>query len=383
MPEISLRIGEVARRTGLSVRTLRHYDELGLLVPSERTDGDHRLYSPGDLRRLLAVQHLKSLGLSLAEVRAALDDQGFDAAEALEQHIVTVEDRIATESELLARLCALRTAAGSGWEEVLSVIALTERLGHREPGVRLRAALGTPTAAPLSVLVENLAVETEPGVQGALAWAVAQHGRDAVPLVAARLGDDDPSVRIRMALVLGKIADPSAVPALVRTLDDPDPRVASATASVLGRIGGPEALVALLRRLGLGSTEERDSVGDALACLGGASVGPLVEALGNRPREVREHAATVLGFVAGTGTVTEALVEPLAEALVKALDDEESDVRTAALVALGEVRTPAADAAIASAQGAADPRLRALAIRLGTDRAQRPAPTSSRSKPVM
>jgi DNA-binding transcriptional MerR regulator len=59
------------------VRTLRHFDERGLLVRSERTSGDHRFYSSDDFRRLLAVQHLTSLGLSLSEVKAALDDPGY------------------------------------------------------------------------------------------------------------------------------------------------------------------------------------------------------------------------------------------------------------------------------------------------------------------
>lgn len=50
MPEeMALRVGELARRTGLSVRTLHHYDDLGLLTPSGRSSGDHRLYSVADL----------------------------------------------------------------------------------------------------------------------------------------------------------------------------------------------------------------------------------------------------------------------------------------------------------------------------------------------
>lgn len=55
-----IRIGEVARRTGLTVRTLRLYDEMGLVEASARTSGDHRLYSSQDLERLVLVQHLKS-----------------------------------------------------------------------------------------------------------------------------------------------------------------------------------------------------------------------------------------------------------------------------------------------------------------------------------
>ena len=50
-----LRIGDVVERTGLTHRTLRHYDELGLLSPSGRSSGDYRLYSEDDLRRLLAT----------------------------------------------------------------------------------------------------------------------------------------------------------------------------------------------------------------------------------------------------------------------------------------------------------------------------------------
>jgi DNA-binding transcriptional MerR regulator len=226
MSDVSLKIGEVARRTALSVRTLRYYDELGLLVPSERTYGEHRLYSSDDFLRLLAVQHLKSLGLSLAEVKAALDDPGFDAAEALASHITTVEDRLAAEQELLGRLRNLQGAAETGWEEVLGLIELTERLSHREPTVRLRAALDAPTTAPLSLLVENLAAEVDPGVQGI--------GPEAVPFVTEHLADEDPTVRVQMSFVLAKLADPRAVPALVPLLGDPDPEVASTAAFALG-----------------------------------------------------------------------------------------------------------------------------------------------------
>ena len=64
-----LRIGEVARRTGLTVRALHHYDRLGLLVPSERSWGDHRLYTPSDLRRLLDIQHLNKAFGSIPVLR--------------------------------------------------------------------------------------------------------------------------------------------------------------------------------------------------------------------------------------------------------------------------------------------------------------------------
>ena len=118
-----LRIGEVARRTGLTHRTLRHYDEIGLLRPSGRTDVDYRLYAREDLDRLLAIQHLKALGLSLGEISEALDEGG-DAAELLGRHAAVVEARIAQEQELLSTLRRLQRAANAGWDEVLRAIEL-------------------------------------------------------------------------------------------------------------------------------------------------------------------------------------------------------------------------------------------------------------------
>lgn len=65
-------VGTLAKVTGLTVRTLHHYDELGLLRPSERTPSGHRRYTEGDLRRLYQIRLLRRLGLSLEEVGEAL-----------------------------------------------------------------------------------------------------------------------------------------------------------------------------------------------------------------------------------------------------------------------------------------------------------------------
>lgn len=80
-----LQIGRVAELTELSIRTLRHYDEVGLVTPSDRSDGGFRLYTARDVDRLLAVRAMKPLGFSLAEVRRLLDTldalDGTDASE--------------------------------------------------------------------------------------------------------------------------------------------------------------------------------------------------------------------------------------------------------------------------------------------------------------
>ena len=68
----TMHIGEVAERTGLSLRTLRHYDEIGLLEASGRTDGGFRLYTEDDLQRLMVIRRMKPLGYSLAETQEAM-----------------------------------------------------------------------------------------------------------------------------------------------------------------------------------------------------------------------------------------------------------------------------------------------------------------------
>ncbi|NKZ11251.1 MerR family transcriptional regulator [Mycolicibacterium septicum DSM 44393] len=68
-----LQIGEVAARTELSIKTIRHYDEVGLVVPSARSAGGFRLYTADDVNRLLAIRRMKPLGFSLDEMRQLLD----------------------------------------------------------------------------------------------------------------------------------------------------------------------------------------------------------------------------------------------------------------------------------------------------------------------
>jgi len=64
----TMHIGELAEKTGLSLRTIRHYDDVGLLKPTGRTDGGFRLYTADDLRRLMLIRRMKPLGFSLDEM---------------------------------------------------------------------------------------------------------------------------------------------------------------------------------------------------------------------------------------------------------------------------------------------------------------------------
>jgi MerR family copper efflux transcriptional regulator len=64
----TMHIGELAEKTGLSLRTIRHYDEVGLLKASGRTEGGFRIYTPEDLSRLILIRRMKPLGFSLEEM---------------------------------------------------------------------------------------------------------------------------------------------------------------------------------------------------------------------------------------------------------------------------------------------------------------------------
>ncbi|WP_433860050.1 MerR family transcriptional regulator [Streptomyces kronopolitis] len=68
-----MHIGEVAARTELSLRTIRHYEETGLVIPSARSQGGFRLYTEADVARLMVIRRMKPLGFSLDEMRDLLE----------------------------------------------------------------------------------------------------------------------------------------------------------------------------------------------------------------------------------------------------------------------------------------------------------------------
>jgi DNA-binding transcriptional MerR regulator len=99
-----LRIGELARRTGLTVRALRHYDDIALLVPSERSSGGYRLYGRKDVARLYRIQALRRLDLSLADIQGLLDDPAGGISEVVAQQVAQLDREILQASALRTHL---------------------------------------------------------------------------------------------------------------------------------------------------------------------------------------------------------------------------------------------------------------------------------------
>lgn len=109
-----LSVSQVARRTGVTVRALHHYEACGLLRPAARSGAGYRLYGEAELLRLQHIVSLKALGLTLDAVRTGLDADVPSLADAVRRQVTQLRETIARQHELLVRLERLeqRLAAG-------------------------------------------------------------------------------------------------------------------------------------------------------------------------------------------------------------------------------------------------------------------------------
>src|SRR6516225_11879113 len=125
MADEVLKVGELAARTGLSVRTLHHYDTIGLLSPSRRSKSGHRLYGRRDILRLQQIVSLRQVGLPLEQIREALKPRD-GAGRIIGLHIARMKERIALEQDLCRRLeMMLPRLESAGIEEIIKCIEVT------------------------------------------------------------------------------------------------------------------------------------------------------------------------------------------------------------------------------------------------------------------
>lgn len=98
------KVGQLAKRSGISVRTLHHYDEIGLLVPSHRTESGHRLYDDGDVVRLQQIVSLRQLGFSLERIAEMLGRSGMTQTAVVDMHLGAMREQIRLQRSLCIRL---------------------------------------------------------------------------------------------------------------------------------------------------------------------------------------------------------------------------------------------------------------------------------------
>ncbi|MDN3255191.1 MerR family transcriptional regulator [Streptomyces sp. MA25(2023)] len=328
-------IGEVARRSGVSPRMLRHYDALGLVRPTGRTVGGYREYSAEDVRRIFHVESLRSLGLSLKQIGRALEDPAFSPSALVGDLIRWTQDRLERERELLERLRAIDASAPAGWQDVLHVVELMRGLDSTSAARRQQTVLVRPegAAVPAELLAGAVLSESDPVVAGALRWALARSDGDGRATLAAGLHSDDTGVRRRAVLAIAAMPDaPGAAEALTDALGDADPTVRRHAALALGGRGESAAVPTLV-----GMVVEGTNDVDAAEVLGTLSRDPECAA--------RITAALADGLAAPTADsatrirIAQALVELSGDgppAVLRRL--AEDDDRTVALVASAFVR---------------------------------------------
>ncbi len=120
-----MKVGELARRTGLSVRALHHYDAIGLLSPARRTAAGHRLYGRDEVERLQRIASLRRIGLSLEEVGVCLESDEYTLERVLELQIQRLDDELRAQERLRALLSALRNRLRQGGRVALDELTRT------------------------------------------------------------------------------------------------------------------------------------------------------------------------------------------------------------------------------------------------------------------
>ena len=320
-------IGEVSAQSGISTRMLRHYDTIGLVSPTGRTQGGYRQYSADDVRRLFHVEGLRSLGLSLQEISDVLGDLAFDPAPMVEQIIARTRERLTREEELLRRLTQVHTSRPTAWSDVLRTIGLLRGLETGDPSSRQRLVLALTGRDDVVSLTEAALNESEPNVAGALYWALARNGDTAVPVLAEALASPDAERRRRAVAALEKIGSPHALDVLADALRHPDPFVSGRAALVRRAADAVPVLVTLVvdgrddieAADALGALAARDDSADAIARA-------LADALVDAPVDARRRLTAALAEIPG----------PVAEATLAALVDDPD--RGVALTAVSVLR---------------------------------------------
>ncbi|MCJ8009145.1 glyoxalase superfamily protein [Lederbergia wuyishanensis] len=104
MEKKHFKIGELANLVYISVRTLHHYDHIGLLVPSQYSDSGHRLYTKNDISRLQQILSLRNIGFTLEEIKEVLDGSALSPLEITNMHLRRVQDSFHKQKALLQRL---------------------------------------------------------------------------------------------------------------------------------------------------------------------------------------------------------------------------------------------------------------------------------------
>ncbi|HEY1151339.1 MAG TPA: MerR family transcriptional regulator [Pseudoduganella sp.] len=195
-----LKVGELASRSGLTVRTLHHYDSIGLLTPSARSDAGYRLYNRNDIARLHQIQALRRFGMALADIAAFLDSPDASPAAIIGRQIAALDRQIADAAILRTQLAQMQQQLQRGeepelsaWLNTLELMNMHDKYFTKEEQQRMpilnRGAEWSARAAELRQMVESGIAPVSPAAQALAArWMTAlQQDTGNDPALAARL----------------------------------------------------------------------------------------------------------------------------------------------------------------------------------------------------
>lgn len=158
-----LKIGQLAKHAGLTVRALHHYDDIGLLRPSVRTDAGYRLYHRDDVARLQQIQALRQLGMPLADIGHFLAHSGASPLAIVERQLAALQNQIDEAARMHAHLTALHARLARGeqpeladWLTTLEQMKMYEKYFSKEELANLRMVHDEDCRAEWAALVAEV-----------------------------------------------------------------------------------------------------------------------------------------------------------------------------------------------------------------------------------
>ncbi|WP_337014706.1 MerR family transcriptional regulator [Leclercia sp. AS011] len=183
-----IQVGELAKRAGITVRTLHHYEQTGLLLPSARSAAGYRLYNLADVQRLHMIQALAKAGLELAEIRDFLEKDSLSLSELIGAQIRLLDKQVRSITTLRDRLVDLRAGLDAhedldleSWLQTLELMNMYDRWFSKEELQQLSFATDKEALADIwdalvkeakSLLENNVAVSDPRALDLATRWMV-------------------------------------------------------------------------------------------------------------------------------------------------------------------------------------------------------------------
>lgn len=166
-----LKIGQLASHAGLTVRTLHHYDNIGLLSPSARSDAGYRLYSRDDVARLHQIQALRQFGMPLADIETLLAGAGISSTTIIERQLAALDRQISEAARMREQLLCMHRQLATGespdlasWLTTLEHMTMYEKYFSKDELAKLALYHDDGVKAEWKQLVEDVDALLKTGV---------------------------------------------------------------------------------------------------------------------------------------------------------------------------------------------------------------------------